>query len=84
MINIREFSSVLRYLSSMGGRNTIMYFNLENPYYHPVVPNERYGKDFEINLTMTYKHDSDVVTPYGKWVYKDASDRWGNALGLAW
>ena len=59
-----------------------MYFNLENPYYHPVVPNERYGKDFEINLTMTYKHDSDVVTPYGKWVYKDAGERLGNGLGL--
>ena len=59
----------------MGGKNTIMYFNLENPYFHPIINNERYGKDFEINVTMTYKHDSDVVTPYGKWVYYDDNVR---------
>ena len=60
----------------MGGKNTIMYFNLENPHFHPIIIDERYGRDYEINLTMTYKHDSDVVTPYGKWVYYDDSVRW--------
>jgi glycoprotein 3-alpha-L-fucosyltransferase len=24
---------------------------------------------------MTYKHDSDIVTPYGKWVYTDTTIR---------
>ena len=66
---------ISRQLSNLGGQNTIMYFNLENPYYHPVMPNDRYGKDFEINLTMTYQHNSDIVTPYGKWVYTDDKKR---------
>jgi len=69
------FASAARHLSNLNGRNTILYFNLENPHYHPLHSNERYGQQFEINLTMTYKHDSDIVTPYGKWIYKNKNHR---------
>ena len=101
-------------LSNHGGRNTIIYFNLENPFYQSLPLSLSYGH-FRVNLTMTYKvvldisknildfhknmldihknildfhknmyfqypnfafqHDSDIVTPYGKWAYYNSSVR---------
>ena len=94
-------------LSNHGGRNTIIYFNLENPFYQSLPLSLSYGH-FRVNLTMTYKvvldihknildfhknmldvhkhmyfqypnfafqHDSDIVTPYGKWAYYSSSVR---------
>ena len=43
-----------RKLSNHGGRNTIIYFNLENPFYHPLPSGFSYNH-FRVNLTMTYK-----------------------------
>ena len=101
-------------LSNHGGRTTIIYFNLENPFYQSLPLSLSYGH-FRVNLTMTYKvvldiyknildfhknmldshkkmldfhknmyfqypnfafqHDSDIVTPYGKWAYYNSSVR---------
>ena len=99
-------------LSNQDGRNTIIYFNLENPFYQSLPLSLSYGH-FRVNLTMTYKvvwdiyknildishvvysqkyvgfhknmyfqypnfafqHDSDIVTPYGKWAYYNSSVR---------
>ena len=101
-------------LTNHGGRNTIIYFNLENPFYQSLPLSLSYGH-FRVNLTMTYKvvldihknildfhknmldihknmldvhkhmyfqypnfafqHDSDIVTPYGKWAYYNSSVR---------
>ena len=44
-----------RKLSNQGGRNTIIYFNLENPYYHPLPMAVWHFDHFRVNLTMTYK-----------------------------
>ena len=68
------YAGCRRHLSNQGGQNTIIYFNLENPFYHPLAENLPYD-NYRVNLTMTYKHDSDIVTPYGKWVYTDTSIR---------
>ena len=44
-----------RRLSNQGGRNTIIYFNLENPFYHPLPLSIWHFDHFRVNLTMTYK-----------------------------
>lgn len=70
-----SFGAVIPRLSNQGGRNTIIYFNLENPFYHPLPLSIWHYDHFRVNLTMTYKHDSDIVTPYGKWAYHNATVR---------
>ena len=49
-----HISHLDRKLSNHGGRNTIIYFNLENPFYHPLPSGFSYNH-FRVNLTMTYK-----------------------------
>ena len=49
-----HISHLDRKLSNHGGRNTIIYFNLENPFYHPLPIGFSYDH-FRVNLTMTYK-----------------------------
>ena len=46
-------------LSNHGGRNTIIYFNLENPFYQSLPLSLSYGH-FRVNLTMTYKVVLDI------------------------
>ena len=41
-------------------------YHLESPYHtHPVEPKEVF------NWTATYRRDSDITTPYNRWVYYD-------------
>ena len=52
--------------SSLPPEHLKIFFSLENPHYHGV--EDIQFDQYQFNLTMTYKRDSDIVTPYGKWV----------------
>lgn len=66
----REFLANFGYVRNPGSRQIWILYRLESPIHSTTI-----AKHYQVNWTASYRLDSDIVTPYEKWVYYNDSIR---------